>query len=246
MQLQTEGIVLRSTKYSESDVILNIYTQKYGKLGAYAKNARRLKSPLMSSSQPFAYSNMFISTTDGRFKLTKAELIDNNYKISADYERINLGYYFLQFVEKIGAEKEANIKLFTLLKNALKELQTNDNYLLQKIVFDMKISESYGYKPNMRSCIHCGKKDSLSNMVDFSEGGRVCVECTSKTAGKYSLKLDSTSFRFMEYIQTNTFASVMDAEVNKLILMEVNKFMDRFIDYHFEGLELSTRKLLYF
>ena len=51
MQIETEGIVLRSTQFSESDAILNVFTKKFGKLGVYVKHARRLKSPLMSSAQ---------------------------------------------------------------------------------------------------------------------------------------------------------------------------------------------------
>ena len=212
MQLQTEGIVLRSTNYSEADVILNIYTLKYGKIGAYAKYARRLKSPLMSFAQPFAYGNVFISTSDGRYKLTKAELIDNNYKITSDYERINLGYYYLQFVEKAGFESETNIRLFNLLKNALKELQNNNNYLLQKIVFDLKIAESFGYKPNISGCIACGKYENLGNRIDFAEGGRICNSCAEKSQGKY-IKMDSTSFRFMKFAQDSMYHSILEAQV---------------------------------
>ena len=245
MQLQTEGIVLRSTNYSEADVILNIYTLKYGKIGAYAKYARRLKSPLMSFAQPFAYGNVFISTSDGRYKLTKAELIDNNYKITSDYERINLGYYYLQFVEKAGFESEANIKLFTLLKNALKELQSNDNYLLQKVVYDMKIVESFGYKPNMVSCINCGGQENLGNGVDFAEGGRICSNCFGQSQ-RENIRMDSTSFRFIKYAQEHTYNTILQAQVNKKILLEINTFMDKFIDYHFDGINLTTRKLLQF
>lgn len=246
MQLQTEGIVLRSTNYSDSDVILNIYTLKYGKIGAYAKNARRLKSPLMSFSQPFAYGNAFISTSDGRFKLIKAELIDNNYKITSDYERINLGYYYLQFVEKSGIESETNIKLFNLLKNALKELQTNNNYLLQKVVFDLKITESFGYKPNISTCIVCGKHENLGNTIDFSEGGRVCMNCVAQTQSRNTFKMDTTSFRFMKFAQNSMYHSILEAQVNNKILHEINTFMDKFIDYHFDNLDLTTRKFLYF
>ena len=51
MIIQTEAIVIRSTKYSDSDCILTLFTRKMGKLGVYSKNARLMKSPLMSGSQ---------------------------------------------------------------------------------------------------------------------------------------------------------------------------------------------------
>ena len=244
MQLQTEAIVLRATKYSESDVILNVYTQKYGKIGVYAKNARRLKNPLMSSAQVFAHSNMIISTYDGRFRLSKSELINNNYNITAEFERINLGYYYLQFVEKIGQEGEVNLKLFNLLKSALEALQQNNNYFLQKITFDMKVIDIFGYKPVVDRCAACQKSNDIGNLADISSGGRVCAACAEKHASKALEKLDSTSYKLMDFIQKNNYPVIMEARVNVSILKEVNMFLNKFIDYHFENLELSTRKYL--
>ena len=81
MIIQTEAIVIRSTKYSDSDCILTLFTRKMGKLGVYSKNARLMKSPLMSGSQIFAYSNVTINTRDGKYRLSNADLISNFYKI---------------------------------------------------------------------------------------------------------------------------------------------------------------------
>lgn len=244
MQLDTEAIVLRSTKYGDSDLILNIYSHKFGKIGVYAKNARRLKSPLMSSSQIFAYSNMTLSTRDGRYRLVKADLINNNYKITGEFESLNLAYYYIQFVEKTGLESETNVKLFNLLNEALRYLQENKNYFLQKIAFDMKIIEIFGYKPVVGQCIHCGKKEKLGNHLDVSSGGRICDQCLEPNFYNDYMKLDSTSFKLMDFMQKNSFDSIINLNVNPLIIKEISRFLDLFIDYHFDGLNLSTRKFL--
>ncbi len=41
MYIETEGIVLRSVKYKDSDAILTLFTKKMGKLTVYAKNVRK-------------------------------------------------------------------------------------------------------------------------------------------------------------------------------------------------------------
>lgn len=245
MQLSTAGIVLRSTSYSDADAVLNLFTHKYGKIGVYAKNARRMKSPLMSSAQPFAFANYWITTLDGgRYRLSKADLIDNHYKITEDFGRINLGYYYLQFTEKTALEGEPNAKLFTLLVTALGELKTNENLLLQKNIFDLNLSECFGYKPNIRNCILCGKKDQLANLFDYAHGGRICPDCAVNAERTHCVNLDSTSFRWIHYVQTRNYAELIKAEVHPDILREVNRVMDRFIDYHFDEISLSTRKML--
>ena len=123
MQIKTEAIVLRTIKYSEADLIVNIFSRKLGKIGVYAKNARNIKSPLLSSTQIFSYSTMDISTFDGKYKLTNANLINNYFSISSSYEKTYLGYYFLQFIDKISNESQTNIKIFELLKNSLENLK---------------------------------------------------------------------------------------------------------------------------
>ncbi len=248
MQVQTEGIVLRATKYSEADLIVNIFTKKFGKIGAYAKHARRMKSPLMSATQIFSLSNMTLSSFDGRYKLVQADLIDNNFSISSSYAKTYLGYYFLQFVEKISLEEHTNLRLFELLKSALASLKRNENILLQKIIFDLKIIDIFGYKPVMSQCTLCGKNEQLGNNFNISEGGRVCFDCMQSVAQTmpYNFRLDSTSFRLMDFILKNDYEIILQAKISDIILMELNTLLDKYIDYHFDNLDLHTRKMLIF
>ena len=44
MFVETKGVVIRQTKYSEADKILTIFTKEKGKVQAIAKGARRPKS----------------------------------------------------------------------------------------------------------------------------------------------------------------------------------------------------------
>lgn len=245
MQIQTEAIVLRATQYSESDVILNVFSKKFGKIGAYAKHARRMKSPLMSASQLFSISNMTLSTFDGRYRLMQAELIDNNFALSSSYERTYLGYYFLQFVEKVSLEEQTNLRLYEHLKTSLRCLKTEKNFLLQKIIFDLKIADIFGYKPIISQCVLCKKQEHIGNYFEISEGGRICKDCFSINQHKH-YKLDSTSFRFMEYILKNEHQTILQAKVSGYILKEINTLLDHYIDYHFDMLDLHTRKMLVF
>lgn len=246
MQVQTEGIVLRATKYSEADLIVNIFTRKFGKIGVYAKHARRMKSPLMSATQIFSLSNMTLSSFDGRYKLVQADLIDNNFSISSSYTRTYLGYYFLQFVEKVSLEEHTNLRLFELLKAALSSLKREENILLQKIIFDLKIIDIFGYKPVMNQCTICGKNEQLGNNFNISEGGRICFDCMQSVTQNlsYNFRLDSTSFRLMDYILKNDYETIFEAKISDFILKELNALLDKYIDYHFDNLDLHTRKML--
>ena len=50
--LDTQGIVLRAVKYRDKDLILTIFTRKYGKVSAIAKGAQGQKSRFLSFCKP--------------------------------------------------------------------------------------------------------------------------------------------------------------------------------------------------
>lgn len=242
MIIQTEAVVVRSTKYSDSDCILTLFTRKLGKVAAYSKNSRRLKSPLMGSSQIFAYSNVTLTTRDGRYRLSNSDLINNYYKLTSEVQKTYLGYYMLELVEKLSLEGHTNIRMFELLTTSLEELQFNENYLLQKVIFEMKVLEYNGIKPSVIACIGCGKVDDLGNYFSVQEGGRICSNCKESFSSK---KLyDSTTFRLMEYVQQNSIKKVIEAKVANQILEELSKLLDEYIRYHFSEVNLKTREIL--
>lgn len=240
--IQTEAIVIRNTKYSDADCILTMFTKKMGKVTVYSKNARLMKSPLMSSSQVFAYSNAGITTRGGKSRLANADLINNYYKLSAQVEKTYLGYYMLELVEKLGMEGQSNIRLFQLLIEALEELQKNENYILQKIIYEMKVLDYTGFRPNVNGCINCGEKHNLGNYFAPGEGGRLCMNCSKAVFEKN--RYDTTTFRLMEYIQNNPTNKILEATISSQILMELSQLLDSYIKYHLSEIRLKTRAYL--
>ncbi len=71
----TQGIVLRTSRYSENDVILTIFTRNLGKVSAIAKGAKRNKSALLPSAQLFAYSNFTLKKQRGMYRVSQSEII---------------------------------------------------------------------------------------------------------------------------------------------------------------------------
>ena len=116
MQIETEGIVVKTVKYGEADTILTIVSQKLGKITVFTKASKRVKSPLMSASQIFAYSNFVLTHQSGSYRLQRVELIKNYYKISTDLDKFFYASYFMELSKKLMIEHQTNIKLFNLLK----------------------------------------------------------------------------------------------------------------------------------
>lgn len=50
----------------------------------------------------------------------------------------------------------------------------------------------------------------------------------------------------MEYIFSAPIHEIFSKNISEELLLELDRVMDRYIDYHFDNLDLSTRKLLIF
>lgn len=242
MIIKTDAIVIRSTKYSDSDIILTLFTQKLGKISCYAKNARKMKSPLMASSQIFALSSINLNTKDGRYLLGSGDLEHSFYKLASRVEKTYLGYYMLEFIEKVTFENQTNFRLFQLAKDSLMALENNDNILLQKITFELKVLAYTGYKPSISRCIACGKTKDLGNYFSIPEGGRICTDCIKEYSG--SKKYDSTTYRLIDYILNNPTDKIVEAKISDIILQELNGLVDKYIQYQLSEIRFKTKEFL--
>lgn len=245
MKIDTEAIVLRSVKYGESDLIVNVFSKKFGKIGIYAKNARKIKSKFLSSTQILAYANMIVNVNSDKYNLYSSELIENNFKITNSFEKLYLAYYYLQFIDRVAIENVSNIKLFNHLVKSIQILKENENILLQKVVFDIKIIDILGVKPILNHCIECGKKSNIGTYFSVIAGGRTCLDCIESNYLD-NIKIDKTSFRLIDYITNFNFEEIASAKIDESLLREVNHLFDDYIDHHFDNINLNTRDMLIF
>lgn len=243
MYIETEGIVIKAVKYSESDLILTILSRKFGKISVYAKGARRVKSPMMSSTQPFALSMFSLTPTSGSFRLQRADLIKNYYKLSSVLDKYYYGSYFMEFCEKVLMENQTNIRLFDLLKDSLEILETTEHYRLLRIIFELKALEYVGLKPEVLKCSNCGIIDlRASTMFNISEGGLVCPSCSNQA--KSFMKLDPSTVRLIKYIYENDSKKSSEAKVSDILIAEARNLIDFYFKEHLGILHLKSLDFL--
>ncbi len=241
MQIETQGIVVKTVKYAEADTILTIVSKKLGKITVFAKASKRVKSPLMSASQIFAYSNFVLNYKSGSYRLQRVELIKNYYEISTDLDKFFYASYFMELSEKLMAEHQTNIKLFDLLKETLDILLKLDisKLELMRVIYELKILEYSGFKPEVSKCANCGMIE-LERFGYFSiiEGGVICRDC-SKTV-KPLIEVDKTTIRLIEYVYFNDITLSINAKVSKVILDELKRLLRCYIGEYLGALNLKS------
>ena len=122
MLINTTGIILRSVKYSETSLILDIFTRDYGLKTFIVGGARKKNS---SSAAPlFQVSNILEivaynrdNSKINRIKEAKISIFFN--KLSLEILRFSISLFILEILSKTLKEKEANRELYDFIENSL-------------------------------------------------------------------------------------------------------------------------------
>ena len=241
--LDTQGIVLRAVEYRDKDLILTIFTRKYGKVSAIAKGAQGQKSRFLSASQLFSYNNYNLRKQKDMFTLYQADNIKSFYNISMDFESFSYASFIIKLVEANIVEGQPNNRLFELLVQTLflySEKIDNKNLVLD--AFLLKFVDYMGYRPNLDRCTICGNNNLKYAVFSVEDGGLVCNNCNTKE--KFFIKLDQTTISLMQYILNNDIIVCSKAKVAEVLVRELFSLLKIYLVNYFENVSFKSLDLL--
>lgn len=149
--LKTEGIVFRITRFKESSLILDVYTEAHGLLtfianGVFNKSNQRLSSllQLMNLIEFVAYYH----ENKEIHRIKEVNPAPLYQKIPFDIKRSAIGTFMLEVCRKSIKGHQANSELFNFLKNSFIQLdssETLDPYF--HFIFLLDFSSYLGFNP---------------------------------------------------------------------------------------------------
>lgn len=201
---KTTAVVLNTYDFGESDRILTLYTEDYGKLRGIAKGARRSRKRFVGNLDPSSHIRVgFFS--NGRSDLVRVEnasLIEGFNSLRADLERFTDSCYMLELTDEMTREGQALPRVYELLSRFLGLLESapaatpappasfaGSSRAVVRF-FEIKLLTLLGYMPELKGCVACGglfhpgsapaRPASSGGAVYFSSerGGLVCGECS--------------------------------------------------------------------
>ena len=173
-----QAVVLRTQKLGEADRIVTMLTRRHGKVRAVAKGVRRTKSRFGARLEPFVHVD--VQNYQGRRDLdivTQVEILDAFTEMLDDYDRYTAGTAMLEAADRLTEEREASVRLYTLLVAALKSLDAGDhapNLVLD--AFLLRALSVSGYEPAVDACARCGKPGP-HRWFAVAAGGVTCTDC---------------------------------------------------------------------
>ena len=180
----TPGLVLKETRYKESDRILTILTPGLGVISASAQSSLRLKNKLFSACGLFCYSEFILLPGRNMYTVREASSKNVFHGISSSIEGMSLAMYLAEMAAALSPTGEEAEKELRLLLNCLYMISEKKTDLrVVKAVFELRTMSECGFMPQLVCCRDCGVYDGPAFYLDPLEGCLLCADCAQK-AGK--------------------------------------------------------------
>jgi len=244
---KTDGIVLKTLNYSDSDLIVTFYTRDFGKLTAIAKGARKSRKRFVNVLEPFCCSSLLFSRRhrDQLAWLEGCQMINEYPEIRRSLERTLLASYPIDLVNHFSMEEKPGEELFELLQTFLFLIEEGDTSERLLRFFEIRHLKLAGYAPALDCCLICKTPLNQQQRYVFSiaQGGLHCRSCYSAPAPTDVLPISVGT------IKTLLLGREIEPEKIKRILFsgqtarESRSLLTLFIG-HILGKELKSLKVL--
>ena len=201
---KTLAIVLRLVEFSETSAVVTLFTERFGKIAALAKGARRPKSPFESALDLLATCRIVFlhKSSDALDLLTEAKLERRFRAASRDLPRLYAAYYVAELLDVLTDKGDPHPELFAHAVRVLESLDGDANVASTVLHFELSILRLLGHMPSLSQCVGCGKNVGDQGRVAFGPvaGGVLCTICRRGHRQVSSLKQETIAVlrRFAE------------------------------------------------
>ncbi len=204
----TNALVVRAVEFSESSLIVSLFTRDFGKVRGLAKGARRIKNPFETSLDLLASIRVsFIrKNRDALDLLTEAKLVRRFRPTRRNLRGLYAGYYLAETLDAATVDYEPNPELWDLADATLARFQTDDDVPRRLAAYEAGLLDALGEFPSTRFCVECGEElplDSVKNpdrriLFAPNEGGVVCARCRAEKNFFELVPTTIAAFRLLE------------------------------------------------
>ncbi|MBT8233074.1 MAG: DNA repair protein RecO [Saprospiraceae bacterium] len=214
-----EGIIFKSLKYSESSLILDIYTKEAGLLSFIVSGVRKAKSRIANVFHPMNIINLIAYYSEDKLSRIKEGNLNVRYEdMSFNVIKSSIAMFVVDLSRNAIQEKEANEELYTFLKTYLCSI--DDGSLNLKYVpldFSIRLSRYLGFEITNNYTV-------LDKYFDLKEGLFVDRNV------KHNYILNETQSLNLHHILNGKETEITKAERNDLLDHIINYYQ-----YHIEG-----------
>ncbi len=220
---KTRGIVLNQIKFSDSQIIAQIYTEHFGRQSFIFRKPKSKKS----GTRLNILQALFLLDIDVRFKesrqIQRAQEIHNNphfSNIPFDVAKSSIAIFLAEILSKVLIEEEANFPLFDFLHHAILLLDEIEDGLANfHILFLHELSKYLGFYPEMNT-------PSNEKYFNIAEGGY------SAFSNNFKLVLNEEESKLFAMLSDKGFHQITDIKLNRRERRRLLEILLEYYRYH--------------
>lgn len=236
-----DAVVLRTVPFGDSDLVVNLLVRSQGRVGVFARGARKSPRRYMSALEPFCVLSVEYADRP-RSELSDLKgvsLVESHPSLRADLARMAHAGYATELVRELTLERQPNDPMYDLIVEFYDVLDRQGASSLVLRSLEMGALTAAGLTPALDGCVRCGTdpaRDAASTF-DVVSGGVACGRCA-----RGGLPLGPQPLALLRALQRRGLDAASKADARLLPLEPVNRVMRAFI---FQHLQRELRSLAF-
>ena len=214
--------------------MLTLLTESDGKISAAAKGVRRKNSKLAAAAQLYAFSEVTLSHSGGRWYLNEANALELFPGIGMSIENLALAAYFSELLETVCRDELPEPELLRLGLNtffALSEGKKSPGLI--KAAFELRLMCQAGYAPPLDGCAACGTENPAEPVFALEGDGLMCRSCAA-VAGTARARLCASSLAAARYIEAADDRRLFSFNLSDDALRRLSEASERYARHQLE------------
>ena len=196
MRVATPAFVLRRVRWSDSSLILTLYSIDFGRVSAMVRGALRPNSKFQGRMELFSLGEFHLARREGRDLDTAIEVnvVNHNQALRSDFRAFSGAGLFTEWLlSVVNYGNEPSGPVYRLLDQVYKLLESGAPPWPIVCGGVVRLLHLSGHGLSTETCVACGGKVGVDGAVlwSHSSGGVVCGKCEETG---FSLKSGIVSF----------------------------------------------------
>ena len=230
--VQTTGIIFRKTPFKETSLILEVFTQEFGKISVIAKGIKREKSKDLGLTEILNELELVLHKTNDWYILKSATLI-KSHLFEVDFNKNILMQAAVEIYRQLIIPEEDSKKLYELLMkyfNYLKQVNINGIAIFWR--FLLRVFIITGIELNLTKCIICKKQKNDFIGYYPQKNGFICKKCYRPVFDSSIIKISNDVASIFSNIYQ--IGNILDKiEISKFTINQINKIFLIHLSEHF-------------
>lgn len=236
------AVTLRHVDLGETDRIVTVFSEQYGKQRLLAKGIRRPGNRNAGAMEPFTLVHGTAAKGRSLDIVTQVDTIRSFNHLRQTEPLIARAGLFAELLDSMTLEDQPHKEIFDLFVAALDLLTEKQSPLRTTLIFEYGLLTELGYRPELRSCLRCGNAlEPVENGFHFEEGGVLCERC-ARASGAESISVPA--LKVLRLLDSGEVRRLLGLSIPDEVVREVDAILAGYFR-SITGRESTARRVIH-